>query len=288
MISNCHILTAAHCVTYPREDYVKGIYVNAWRPLAANNTNGTTSKPFHISYILPQLTKVHERFSNRDNFNDVAILTMATCTDDFPVMELADSTFMESWPVETGTETRVAGFGRTSIQDPAVPEYLQTANVTYISREDCDRDYYPNKQPLKVDQFCAADTGRDSCMGDSGSPLYIEDSVSGKQKQLGIVSWGISCAVQEFPGVYASVPYHFEWIKQVCRYGLTNRDALSLCSSTTTVDTDAEVDRSALCLDVGQQCGSTNLEQCCEGSVCHHRDTVCKVPSREDTVSAFS
>ncbi|KAL3933490.1 MAG: hypothetical protein SGARI_003696 [Bacillariaceae sp.] len=196
LITNCHVLTAAHCLTYPREDYTEAVLINAWRPFH-NNTNGTISKPFHLSRILPHLTMVHERFSNRDNANDVAILTMETCTDDFPVMELADSSFMKNLPVETGIETRVAGFGRTSVLDPSIPDFLQSVDVTYISRDDCDRDYYPSNQ-LKSDQFCAGSLkgGRDSCSGDSGSPLYIEDSVTGKQKQIGIVSWGVGCGNQ--------------------------------------------------------------------------------------------
>jgi trypsin len=41
--------------------------------------------------------------------------------------------------------------------------------------------------------------GKDACQGDSGGPLTVGGQL------VGIVSWGLSCALAHFPGVYSNV-----------------------------------------------------------------------------------
>jgi hypothetical protein len=169
LISNCHVLTAAHCVTYPRERITQAVYVNAWRPFNDNTApDGNITEPFHFSHILPELTMVHEGFVNDDNSNDIAILTLETCTADFETMDIADPTFLRSVPVGSGTVTQVAGFGQTFLGDPTMPDTLQSVEVEYINSTDCERDFYPGQ--IKPDMYCAGspDGGKDSCLGDSG------------------------------------------------------------------------------------------------------------------------
>merc|ERR1712216_536953 len=69
---------------------------------------------------------------------------------------------------------------------------------------------------ITSNMMCAEDHGEsDSCGGDSGGPLVIR-SGSG-DAQVGVVSWGESCAHGDFPGVYARVSAQYEWIREkVC------------------------------------------------------------------------
>ena len=60
--------------------------------------------------------------------------------------------------------------------------------------------------------ICAEGKDRraDSCQGDSGGPLVAK--VQGKFVQVGVVSWGHSCADGVFPGVYTKVSSYKDWI----------------------------------------------------------------------------
>ena len=52
-----------------------------------------------------------------------------------------------------------------------------------------------------MNMICAAVSGggKDACQGDSGGPLVVDG------KLVGIVSWGLSCALADYPGVYSNV-----------------------------------------------------------------------------------
>lgn len=60
---------------------------------------------------------------------------------------------------------------------------------------------------------CAGgEADRDTCSGDGGSPLVCHDPYAERYVLIGLVAWGISCGQPGIPGVYANVPYAYEWI----------------------------------------------------------------------------
>lgn len=87
--------------------------------------------------------------------------------------------------------------------------------------------------------MCAFNEGRDSCGGDSGGPLLLKGSSIDDDQLVGIVSWGISCANDDYPGVYSRISYYYDWIQStICneRNGSANSDGLPYgitCDDTT-------------------------------------------------------
>ena len=71
--------------------------------------------------------------------------------------------------------------------------------------------------------------------GDSGGPLVVVTTNNGggvQHVQVGIISWGIGCGREEFPGVYSRVSRGYPWIKrQVCEYSKNPPSSFGCASS---------------------------------------------------------
>ncbi|HEX2449060.1 MAG TPA: trypsin-like serine protease [Methyloceanibacter sp.] len=100
------------------------------------------------------------------------------------------------------------------------PEQLRAADLVEVDIQGC-ADLYksvgyegPTSTIDVKRNICAAGKGRraDSCQGDSGGPLVAK--VQDKFVQVGVVSWGHSCADGVFPGVYTKVSSYTDWINE--------------------------------------------------------------------------
>ncbi|KAF5291988.1 hypothetical protein FQA39_LY14149 [Lamprigera yunnana] len=204
LIDNIHILSAAHCVAHMSSWDVARLTVR----LGDHNIK-IDSEVKHIEKKVKRVVR-HRGFDSRTLYNDVSILTMdspVAFTHQVRPICLPRSTG-ESHEGKTGT---VIGWGSIRESGPQ-PQVLQEVNIPIWSNTNCRRKYGPAAPGGIVDHMlCAGQANRDSCSGDSGGPLMIND---GKWTQVGIVSWGIGCGKGQYPGVYTRVQTFLPWIKK--------------------------------------------------------------------------
>ena len=86
-----------------------------------------------------------------------------------------------------------------------------------MSQNDCNDAWRPIKESS---QLCAlgaqvsSELNADSCMGDSGGPLFCK--FENKLQLTGIVSFGgAKCGDPDRPGVYTRASFFEEWIKKM-------------------------------------------------------------------------
>ncbi|KAJ0171009.1 hypothetical protein K1T71_013208 [Dendrolimus kikuchii] len=111
-----------------------------------------------------------------------------------------------------GTMVFVSGWGHTSFTAEEMEDILRGVVVPIIPFDTCKKvpeRYYHKITPR---MFCAGYIHigkKDACQGDSGGPAVAN------RKLVGLVSFGVGCAVKNQPGVYSNLPLARNWIRSV-------------------------------------------------------------------------
>lgn len=113
--------------------------------------------------------------------------------------------------VKPGTRCRVAGWGKFQNKSPP-SSTLREVNITVIDRKICNDEKHYNFNPvIGLNMICAGNLhgGKDSCQGDSGSPLVCDGIFRG------ITAFGLEgkCGDPRGPGIYTSLSKkHLSWV----------------------------------------------------------------------------
>lgn len=131
---------------------------------------------------------------------------------------------LQNEPVPVGSLSLISGWGRFSYGGGS-PISLRAAKVNIVNQALCNRAYNGG---ITTRMLCAAAKGKDACQGwvtcdriltislikkkcsDSGGPLK-----SSNNKLIGVVSFGMGCAMDRYPGVYSRVAFVRDWIKKI-------------------------------------------------------------------------
>ncbi len=99
----------------------------------------------------------------------------------------------------------VMGWGQTQEASIQQEERLHYATVPIVPDAKCAAAYQKAGVTLVPEEhLCAGSTTADACQGDSGGPM-IGHGRRGEWVQVGIVSWGLGCARDGYPGVYTQL-----------------------------------------------------------------------------------
>ena len=181
------VLTAGHCVNGSGPD--TGIDVTA----------GTVDlKSPHAIHARSESVIRADGFRSETRGDDWAVIRLDRPLD-LPVIGLSRGPAGDRGPFT------IMGWGLTSETSLRQQRRLRYATVPVVSDADCAAAYRKTGVDLVADEsICAGRGGVDTCQGDSGGPMVRRDS-SGRWVQAGIVSWGLGCARDGYPGVYTQV-----------------------------------------------------------------------------------
>jgi len=213
LIDEYHVLTAAHCVIGYTEKDISMLRVR----LGAHSLVNRDSSLHHVDRIIR-----HINFNTNTLDYDVAILTLR---ESAPIKNRGSNVKTICLPKERtpalnyeGYECIVAGWGALSPQGFKQPDELQKVKVKVWKNSKCEKNYKAEVPGGITDNMmCANLPDRDSCQGDSGGPLFTCGYDADSCTQVGIVSWGISCAKEKYPGVYSRVTALKEWVDRITR-----------------------------------------------------------------------
>lgn len=190
LIASRWVLTAAHCVDFVGSPADVSV-VAARTHLDSTEGERRAVKAFYI----------HPDWNPNALSPDVALIELRQPINGVAPIRLAGAG--DDGFEAPGTPLTVIGWGNTDMRTnkASFPDELREVVVPAVSDADCTSVY--KSFLIAATMLCAGEGGVDSCQGDSGGPLFA--TVDGIRIQMGIVSWGVGCAKNHFPGVYSEV-----------------------------------------------------------------------------------
>lgn len=204
LISLNFLLTAAHCVDRP-----DGILPTKVRLGTVNKYGRDKIKPqdMNIKSIV-----INHEYLPRLKRNDLALIEL-----EFNVTksEYVYPACLHQDMLDPANLT-ATGWGLTSINGNT-SDLLLKVKLESVAVSNCSTFYQARTgRPILSTQICAksSDGASDTCSGDSGGPLQIQEKPNSVYRIVGVTSYGIGCGGQR-PGVYARVASYLNWIENI-------------------------------------------------------------------------
>lgn len=189
------VLSAGHCGSPAR------IVLGMHKPASASTDSCVES--IGVEYVIR-----HPQFDGAALRNDVLLIKLVRPSMYPPIEELSSAAMMASLAAAPPGSLTVAGWGVTSLGGSLAKEAMST-QLDLVANRECARVWGGTFVPDLM--VCAYADYKDSCLGDSGGPLFATGSGGGRVL-VGIVSFGYGCAEPGIPGVYTRVAKYMDWI----------------------------------------------------------------------------
>ncbi|CAG0891124.1 unnamed protein product [Cyprideis torosa] len=214
LITPSVLVTAAHC--FPEEQRLDVVR------LGEHNLVDTEDGAIHLDKTPAEII-LHPDFALPSMENDIAIIKLSTPVTITKSTQPACLPFFSSAAVKANTSAIVLGWGHLEFGGrPA--DILQEVTVPIWEQAECRSAYanikmFPDGIPDTV--MCAGAEGKDSCQSDSGGPLLVKNrfrnylqnnEIQESYVLAGVVSGGIQCGLERFPGIYTRIHSYLRWI----------------------------------------------------------------------------
>merc|ERR1712088_130368 len=197
ILDSCTILTAAHCG------------INTGHSIRAGSTDKTSGGQVRgISQVISNADLPYDSSTTNNDWLIAKLDSPLTLGDDVQAACLPSASYLPADSTEDRCFT--SGWGTLSSGGSAT-DNLQYVRVPAVTNSACNAAYGGS---ITDSMLCAGFTGvggKDACQGDSGGPYVCNDN--GNAVIAGVVSWGIGCALPQYPGVYARVTPVLSWIQ---------------------------------------------------------------------------
>ncbi|XP_026824502.1 venom serine protease 34 isoform X1 [Ooceraea biroi] len=202
VISQRHVLTAAHCVIN-RDANKVGVLVGDHDLTTGADTNASRL------YVADEFN-IHPLYNDTSLENDIAVVTVNGIINFSEEVGPACLPFQHQSDSFAGNYVDLLGWGTTEFGGMR-PDTLQKVMVSVISYQDCHRSY-PN---LSYGQLCTYGRNKDACqvtlLFDSGGPVLWQNPTTKREVLVGIISYGLACGDDD-PAVNTRVGTYIDWI----------------------------------------------------------------------------
>lgn len=201
IISERHVLTAAHCVIN-RDVKKVGVLVGDHDLTTGADTNA--SRLFVATEF-----NIHPLYDDASLENDIAVVTVSDIINFSEEVGPACLPFQHQSDSFAGDYVDLLGWGTVEFGGMK-SNTLQKVTLSVVSYRDCRRSY-PN---LSYSQLCTYGEKKDACQFDSGGPVLWQNPTTKREVLVGIISYGLACA-DDNPAINTRVGTYIDWILDV-------------------------------------------------------------------------
>uniref|UniRef100_E2J7A0 Salivary trypsin n=1 Tax=Triatoma matogrossensis TaxID=162370 RepID=E2J7A0_9HEMI len=216
IITQYHILTAAHC-TEPFEEDVEDLQIVLGEHDQDKVDESSSTVYMDVLNVVP-----HEEYYLIGHRHDIAIILLK---NKIVYTNTVGPACMPIEPINMiGHKIKVLGWGKLSTNGPT-SKVLMKVYLNVVTLEVCNNTY-EDIDLVERRQICTYYPTKDSCQGDSGGPLLWLDREINRYVLAAATSYGESCAT-DVPAVSTNISYYMPWIRRVVA---ETRPEASICT----------------------------------------------------------